>query len=501
MNDVKLHDALHEVASTGVGEGVDVRLARMSADARAVGRRQTRRRWFGVAGTMVATAAVVLLVAGLFAVTRPVEVVPASGAGSLPDRIFPTREHILTLEQAPIGRVSMVYATSALTSEAPGPAWIAVGADTNEYRWVAPAEAISPPPGEMVQISPSGTHLALSTSGDSAEAFGVEVVDARTGQSRSVLDGQQAALGGEVETLAWSPDGDSLFVSALVVVERLSDTARRLEPRHFVISGLGTATGAPRVEANETPLTGQMVGWSGGEPVILLAKAPTLLSEPRIRRHDLVTEKSLRVLGRVPEAPSMTGGMALSPDGRLLAAVLDPTPSSSGDGRPWRLQVFDTQSGEMVWQSQDVPEDLSAMVGWRDARTPVLYTAGPGEDRRAAPLAQVAEYPLGVAEAARIVDLGLPSEVGAYVSNAALAADVLASGNVRVAEPPHQPWYDPRTLVPTVTGWLGDNTAAGVLLGLLGVALLVVVVRVSRQRRRTRPGPALPGSSPSGPRA
>lgn len=485
MNDVKLHDALHEVASTGVGDALDVRLARMSVDARAVGRRRARAQWFGVAGAMVATAVVVLLVAGLFAVTRPPEVVPASGAGSLPDQVFPPREHILTLEQAPIGRLSMVFATSALTSEATSPAWIAVGADSDEYRWVAPAETISPPSDEAVQISPSGTHLALSTSGDGAESFGVDVVDARTGQSTSVVDGQQAPLGGEVDTMAWSPDGDSLFVSAFVVVKRLSDTGRRSEPRHFVISGLRTATGAPGVEVNEVPLTGQMVGWSGGEPVILLSEKPTMLSEPRIRRHDLVTEESLQVLGRVPQAPPMTSAMALSPDGRLLAAVRDPTPSSSGDGRPWRLQVFDSQSGEMVWQNRDVPEDLSAMVGWRDSRTPVLYTAAPGEYRRSAPVVQVAEYPPGAAEAVRIVDLGLPPEAGAYVSNAALSADVLATGNVRVAEPPHQPWYDPRTLGPATRDWVGSHTAL-VFLGLIALVLAGVawVARSGRPAHR-----------------
>ena len=88
-------------------------------------------------GGLAVAAVAVLVVVGVAQALRPVEVTPASGPGSLPDQIFPSREHILTLEQAPIGRVSMVFATSSLTGDA-APAWVAVGADSDEYRWVAP---------------------------------------------------------------------------------------------------------------------------------------------------------------------------------------------------------------------------------------------------------------------------------------------------------------------------------------------------------------------------
>jgi hypothetical protein len=432
-------------------------------------------------------AVVALMAVGVAQALRPLEVTPASGPGSLPDQIFPTREHILTLEQAPIGRVSMVYEQS--WADGSPPAWIAVGADSDEYRSVATAADLgSPPPEAEVQLSPSGTQLAVSESGDTAASFDVRIIDASAGTSTVVIDGEQAPMGGRVDTLAWSPDGDSLFVAAYVVVKRLSDSARRSEPRHFVISGLSSPGQPPRLETNEIPLVGQMVGWSRGEPVILLAKKPTGLIEPEIRRHDLVAVDSLQVLGRVQRPPTMVSGKALSPDGTRLAALSDPTAGSSGDGRSWRLQVFDTQTGGLVTEYTGVPEDLSAMVGWRDARTPVLYTAEPGTRRSAPPRVQVAAYPPSAGEAVRIVDLAPSSDRGEGVWNAVVAADVLASGNVRVAEPPHQPWNDPRTLGPAIsdtTGGLAGNAAAqGLVLVLLVVGGLVLVTRRTNRRRR-----------------
>ena len=95
MNDTALREALHEVASVGVGRmwtpashDSPPRHARVE---RRPARGIPRRGWAVGALGVAAAAVVVLLVVGLFAMTRPAEVVPASGPGSLPDQIFPTR--------------------------------------------------------------------------------------------------------------------------------------------------------------------------------------------------------------------------------------------------------------------------------------------------------------------------------------------------------------------------------------------------------------------------
>ena len=113
MTGTALRDALHEVASVGAGPVDDARLARVADRAKGgeqvltASRGGGRRRW--VVGGLAVAAVGVLVVVGVAHALRPVEATPASGPGSLPDQIFPTREHILTMEQAPIGRVSMVY--------------------------------------------------------------------------------------------------------------------------------------------------------------------------------------------------------------------------------------------------------------------------------------------------------------------------------------------------------------------------------------------------------
>jgi hypothetical protein len=61
-----------------------------------------------------------------------------------------------------------------------------------------------------------------------------------------------------------------------------------------------------------------------------------------------------------------------------------------------------------------------------------------------------------------------------------LAQDILASGQVRSAEPPHQPWYDPRTLGPAVVDWVGGHT---VLLGWVAVLVIAVAGGVVVRRR------------------
>lgn len=489
MSDTTLREALHDAALAGLGSVNDVQLANLSDRASgrtpppAASRGGGRRRW--VVGGLAVAAVAALVAVGITQALRPVEVTPASGPGSLPDQIFPTREHILTLEQAPIGRVSMVFATSSLTGDA-APAWIAVGADSDEYRWVAPVDPGDPNAvyawSTLVEVSPDGEFVAVAYSGDDGSLLHVEVIDASTGVVEDVMLGETLArLGGEIEGLRWSPSGRRLVVESAVVIERTSETGRRWEQRLFMVDGLTDEDGDTAAYATVQGIRPEggddLVGWSGESPVVVSTEREGGKGE-LLAVGGTVTDR----IGHVDQVSGRTSAHSLSPDGSLLAALSDPTGGSSGDGRPWRLEVFDTASGDLVWKNRDVPEDLSALVGWRDARTPVLYTAAPGSGRDTPPDIEVAEYPQVAAEAVRVVGLG--GDDGDYwVQNVALAADVLASGEVRAAEPPDQPWYDPRTLRPTIRDWITDHKAVSVL-GLILLMGIVGIVGIGVIRRR-----------------
>jgi hypothetical protein len=62
-----------------------------------------------------------------------------------------------------------------------------------------------------------------------------------------------------------------------------------------------------------------------------------------------------------------------------------------------------------------------------------------------------------------------------------VAADVLAGGQVRQAQPPNQPWYDPRTGGP----WLVDHWVWLLLAGLAVGGVWAAIVTERRGRRRT----------------
>lgn len=471
MNDTALREALHDVASAGVGPDVDARVARLAYEARTGERRFAGRvpRQAWTVGTLgVAAVAVVALVVGLYAMTRPPEVVPASGPGSLPDQIFPTRQHILTMEQAPVGRVSMVYAgplVGGVTS------WVAVGADTDEYRFIAPFSVDLAQ--TAVDVAPDGGEVAISHAGATPDSLRVQLLDAGTGDSRWIVlpdDGK----GGWVETLTWSPDGSRLAVLANVVNGDDPDGSSGRSWYFMVDVASGEVTRLPE----EAVLAGDPAGWTlDGRLAVADQRG---VSTVRVSAVDALGVELMAAVRAVPDGLSR---YSLSPDGRLLAGLVDPTPSASGDGSVWDLAVFDVSTGEQVLSSalSSYTEDETTVVGWRDASTPVLSAARPGKDGPGVLVAY--DVPAGSHEVMTRAGVeGVPR----YYLTSRVAAEILSSGQVRDAQPPDQPWSDIRTLWPTVRDWAGDNVASVVLVVLLTSVVGAAFV-TGRTRRRRRP--------------
>lgn len=505
MTGTALRDALHEVASAGVGSVDDARLARVADRAKDGGQSPTaprgggHRRWV-VAGLAVAAVAA-LVVVGVAQALRPVEVTPASGPGSLPDQIFPTREHILTMEQAPIGRVSMVYATSPMTAASAEPAWIAVGADSDQYRWIAPVDPANTndllSDSSIAAVSPDGHFVAVGYSGDDGPLFHVEVINTSTGVVDDVsLGAKLAPFGGEVQGLSWSPSSERLAVESGVITERLSDTARRWEQSQFMVDGLTNDERGVRISTVPGLRPGggdQLVGWSGESPVIVsyTGRGVTMSDGGGFLEGVTQREGALRVaggtvarrVGTIVDVPDDASVHGLSPSGTQFVGLSDPTPSVSGDG-DWVLSAFQTSDGSRIWFNEKIPEFGVEIVGWTNDQTPVLFTSIPGKGVNDPSQTQLVEFGPQQPSTNGEILVDLSGGGGEQVERVAVAADVLAGGQVRAAEPPNQPWYDPRTLGPTMRDWILDHK----VLGTFGLILLagVAVFGVIRRRRAHR---------------
>lgn len=465
MNDTALREALHDVASAGVGPDVDARVARLASEAReGQGRsagRGPRRGWtFGALG-VAAVAVAVLLVVGLAAMTRSPVVVPASGPGSLPDQIFPTREHILTLEQAPIGRVSMVYAGPLLGGAT---SWVAVGADSDDYRALAPAsEHLGF--NKSVDVAADGSTVAVGRGGRSLQ---VELIDAGTGQSSFVSLPDDGA-GGYVDSISWGSSDRRLAVTANIIDASDPDRSSGRVSYYVVEADSGKVAALPR----DAVLAGEIVGWTPDGNVMLM-DGPGESGRLRLSAAD---EGGVTRVADIDSVPSGFGRPSISPDGRLLAGLVDPTHSVLGDGSVWDLVVFDLVTGKQVYTSNlsSYAEDQTTVVGWRDATTPVLS----GVRRSAEGAALLVAYDLDNRNE-QVIVRAADEEVFRYYMTSRVASDVLAAGQIREAQPPEQPWYDPRTLGPATGEWIVGHKF---LVALIVVALVGTIVVVGRRRR------------------
>lgn len=487
MTNTDLREALHDVASVGVGRVDDSRLSRMADRARGGGddvpmasRGGGRRRW--VVGGLAVAAVAVLVAVGVAQALQPVPVTPASGPGSLPDQIFPTREHILTLEQAPIGRVSMVYKGAATDD---GRTWIAVGADSDQYRWVGQQQDECSNCGAgNLDVSADGTLVALGLESRNYQTFAVQLTSAETGEVTVVPLETPEKLGGEILGLRLSPSGDRLAVLTAVIVKDLGPGAHRWEQRLYVID---TPFDGSPAATNAIPIDGLfdtfLVGWTADEDPVI---SRNLKGENSGARLEVVTVDGVTTVGRVDTDSEGVSPFALSPDGGSIAVLRDPTPSASGDGKPWSLQVFDTTSGALLWERLGLNEDSSEVIGWTPDGAPVLSILHWEEraSNRAGVSAGLEVYRAD-GEPEVLVTSGTGDRYGNYFGSRT-AADVLAGGEVRDAKPPNQPWYDLRTLGPTMRDWIGDHPYSAFLLLVTAASAASGIIQFSRRRREAR---------------
>jgi hypothetical protein len=185
-------------------------------------------------------------------------------------------------------------------------------------------------------------------------------------------------------------------------------------------------------------------------------------------------------MGRIDDVPTSVSPQSLADESPLLAGLNDPTANVSGDGN-LSLQVVDTTQGQLVSEATGMNDFFSDVVGWRDATTPVLSQVvieGRAQNNGNV-IGQIVAYPVGAApEVLTVAPIGAATS---YYESGRVAQDILAGGQIREAEPPHQPWYDLRTLGPSMRDAVSPYMVLVVVLLVVGVA--AAVFRLSRRRR------------------
>ena len=425
-----------------------------------------------------AVALVALLVAALFVVVQgQASVQPADGPGSLPDRIYPAPSRMLTLQQAPIGPVSMLYAQPVVNGQS---SWIAIGAHTDEYRWVAPI--IDASHGSVpVSLSGDGHVMAVGVTEQDARSCSVDVYDARVGTVRSIVP-TAAPKGCQVAEVSVSPDGGVVLAQVWRVTQRHSNGYGSRSSWEAV----NVSTGQwHRVDASGGDT---FVGWMDADPVFE-SNAARFHKTQRLGLDPVallsVDDQGAGLsgpFGRLRHLVSGVSSSSLSPDGRLLAAVVDPSPASSHTIEPRTLRVWDVRRNQLV---REVPlgrnVDTSVLlVGWQNDSTPVLsqVPVAKGGDPASGPDGGLFAYPPDGPEQRLI---SAPRSTTFF--SAVVAPDVLRLP-VRAAAPPRDPWYDARLLGPR----LGDALRTPVsllLLVALAIGAWVLVLRYYNRRRLT----------------
>jgi hypothetical protein len=420
-------------------------------------------------------AVVALLVVALFAVVRttgPVQ--PADGPGSLPDRIYPAPSRMLTLQQSPIGRIGMLYAQPVVNG---GSAWVAIGADVDAYRWVTPFDGTS----DTVAVSDDGRIVAVGhADGFDARGCHVQVLDATTGAVRTLVP-PGAPQGCRIDAVSLSPDGRLLATSLSLVVARDQQGWSGRSGWWEV----DTAGGAWR--RLDAVATDTLVGWLDAEPVFGSPWRQSVTDNGMsVSVGTLTVMRGGRAqrLGVLRSAVSASGSPAsLSPDGRLIAGVSGPGDGATGGIGVASLVVYDVASGRAVRQEPlgRSSAQASVVVGWRDATTPVVSSSALSETAAVQPPPPGGVVALPTVRPPQVLTR---AETTTVYSTARVAQDVLRGGVVRQAQPPAQPWYDPRILGPTVRDAVGPK-GAGALVMLVLLGLAVYPSNLRRRRRHT----------------
>ena len=478
MTPTGLREALHEVAVTGTGPHATTRAADLGTGARSLV--AARRRRLAVGGSVAVAASVVVVAMVLvFAVLPPARVEPATGPGSLPSEIYPSRESVLSLEQAPIGRVSLVYAAPIVDGAS---SWMAIGADSDKYRYVSDVTSAL---RTTIEPSPDGRLVALGVSGDAGD-FGIRLVDASSG-AVAMLTVPDAAMGGEVDALRWSPDGRQIVLDAIVTTSR--DGGATSGNRWILVADVANRSVKRLPEA---AAAGDLLGW--------LPDGRVLLGDFRERAAgahmvlNAVGQLGVQRVGGIGLSDPVVGftPWSLSPDGQRLAGLADPNGwDQSGMIERRDLVVWSVADGRELSRDTLGRVGVTAeVVGWQTPTTPVVsFATDPhlSSDTTVSAdyVGHLVAYPDQGAGPVQLVEANIGSASRGDSSNYQtmhVASGVLATGSIRVAQPPHQPWYDPRTLGPQL---LGSPAALVAIAAVVLAGGFLVRSVLSRRRRRT----------------
>jgi hypothetical protein len=403
----------------------------------------SRRRRLRVTAPLVAVVVVCSLVlaaglVGALGIPRRTPVPPARGSGALPARIIVPPVGTPLITEQPVERAAYVIAGEDLRrgTFSRGIAPVVVSADDGQYRVVPWHEG-----DHGISLSPDGRRLAWVV-GDSPRVTRVVVLTLATGAMSGVPDAPSAAEG-----TAWSDDGTRLLVWGLRRVSEYESQDPHVEVR----------------DARTLRLLWRVDGF--GVPAMVHGSVLLPEQESTIQ---LMTVRAARAV--------------VSPDGTNSAQVV--LPSDYTNPRSDARLVVDSVAARgatslrSVWL-RPAPAYAEALAWAADG---VVLARYGGAERHVAPVVQVLDPATG-----RVVRTltSLPDDAGPLLAVdilpqvLAVAADVLAAGQVADTRPRTWPWHSAER----VRWWVSDPVKVGLQLGLIVVVLVVGVALVRMIRR------------------
>jgi WD40-like Beta Propeller Repeat len=388
---------------------------------------------------VVVICSLVLLVGlGALAIVRRTPVQPARGSGALPARVVvPPLGTPLVTEQ-PVERAAYVIAGEDLRrgTFSRGIAPVVVSADDGQYRVVPWHDG-----DHGISLSPDGRRLAWVV-GESPRVTRVVVLTLATGAMSEVPDAPSAAEG-----TAWSDDGTRLLVWGLRRVSEYESQDAHVEVR----------------DARTLRLLWRVDGH--GSAAMVHGSVVVPQQEATVQRITVRVDRAV-----------------VSPDGTKSAQVVLPA-DSTGPRSDARLAVDSVAApGAMSLRSMwltPAPAYAEALAWSADGVVAARYG---GAERHVAPVVQVLDPATGrvVRTLTSLPDDAAPGLAVDIVPQVlAVAADVLAAGQVADTRPRTWPWYSAER----VRWWVSDPVRAGLQIGLALMALFVGVALVHMMRR------------------
>jgi hypothetical protein len=403
-------------------------------------RRRRRNRLSAIAAATAVLVVLVLTVipAGMAAIEAP----PPAASGSepsLPDRLAFPPAFWPEVSADPAGPASLVFGGQGFAVDRPGRLrenegdFAVVGATSDVYRMlrVTGYEAHA---GEDVLLSPAGGQLAIP----SGMSGGPAILDLTTGRQTHL---SAFTANDYVTPLAWSPDGRTLAVEVVFGEDTRIGLVDVPDGSFRTMSGVARDS-YERGFAVAFAADGQRWAYQDDGYVVIASLEPKLLE-------------------RVPlDGGWLAGKGAFAPDGIVTLKI--------ADGQ-WRL------GGSRQWTVGGLDLAAVRLIGWTGGQpVVVVYKKEPG--------APASDRPVTAYQAVHSIEVWRLTETGHDVLLTAphnlmsidVADTVLASGRVRIADPP--------------------TTGIGTVLAVALPVLVVAVVGWRLRRRlssgRTRPGAA-----------